>query len=102
MNLYNEDEYVDAFEKFNNAFNLKYQYLLNEENFYRKDSYQEFLLMETYKMLESCQLLAGNGDLYNNQALYVEAVEKYGNEHLDLLHCCNCLYNYAVFFIIKL
>ena len=98
MNLYNEDEYVDAFEKFNNAFKLKYQYLLNEENFHRKDSYQEFLLMETYKMLESCQLLAGNGDLYNNQALYAEAVEKYGNEHLDLLHCCNCLYNYAAFF----
>ena len=49
-------------------------------------------------MIEGCQVMAGNGNLYNNQALYVEAVEKYGNEHLNILNYCNCLYNYAAYF----
>lgn len=98
MNLYASKKYKDAFDKFDYAFNLKYEYLLKEERFHRKDTHQESMLMETYKMIEACQVMAGNGSLYNNQALYVEAVEKYGKEHLDLLHYCNCLYNYAAYY----
>ena len=98
MNLYNAEEYLDAFEKFNNAFNLKFDYLLKEESFHRKDSYQEYRLMETYKCIESCQIMEGNAILYNNQKRYVQAVEKYGEEYLDIMHYCSCLYNYAASF----
>lgn len=98
MNLYGSKKYLDAFIRFDAAFTLKYEYLLKEERFHRKDTHQEVMLMSIYKMIESCQVMAGNGYLYNNQALYVEAVEKYGHEHLDIFHYCNCLYNYAAFF----
>ena len=98
MKLYSSKKYLDAYEKFDAAFNLKYEYLLKEERFLREDKYQEYRLMETYKMLESCQAIVGNDNLHNNQALYVEAVEKYGDEHLDILHYCNCLYKYAASF----
>lgn len=93
MILYNANMYMNAFEKFNNAFKLKYQYLLQVEH-YRRDMYQERRLMETYKMIEACQI-EGDSELYNDQYLYVEAVEKYGEEHLDILHYCKCLFNYA-------
>lgn len=98
MNLYSSNKYLDAFGKFDSSFKLKYEYLLNEERFHRKDTHQESMLMETYKIIEACQVIVGNGSLYNNQALYVEAVEKYGKENLDILHYCNCFYNYAAYF----
>lgn len=98
MNLYDLNEYIDAFEQFDSSFNLKYKYLLNEEKFHRKDSHQESMLMETYKMIEACQVKVARDELYEKQYIYVEAVEKYWNEHLDILHYCNCLYNYAAYY----
>lgn len=97
-NLYASNKYLDAFEKFDSAFNLKYKHLLNEERFHRHNTHQENMLMETYKMIEACQVMAAQNRVYVKQHIYVEAVEKYGYEYLDLLHYCNCLYNYAAYF----
>ncbi len=103
MSLYSAEKYVDAFEKFNNSFNLKYDYIINESKYERKETYQEWRLMEIYKMIEACQTTVAKSDLYRNQAKYVEAVEKYGKElinlgRFDLKRLCNCLFNYAAYF----
>lgn len=100
MSLYNKEKYVNAFERFDNAFNLKYDYIITESKYGRKDSYQEYRLMEIYKMIEACQITVAKSDLYRNQAIYVEAIEKYGKElidlgRFDLERLCNCLFNYA-------
>lgn len=103
MKSYQAGKYLEAFERFNISFELKYDYIINESNCDRRDTYQEYRLMEIYKMIEACQIAVGKSDLYRNQAKYVEAVEKYGKElidsgRFDLERLCNCLFNYAAYF----
>lgn len=103
MSLYSAEKYMDAFERFDNSFNLKYDYIQSIDSYGRKDTYQEYRLMEIYKMIEACQITVAQSDLYRNQAKYVEAVEKYGKELIDIgrFDCerlCNCLFNYAAYF----
>lgn len=103
MSLYSAERYMDAFEKFDNSFNLKYDYIQSVDSCGIKDTYQEYRLMEIYKMIEACQITVARSDLYRNQAKYVEAVEKYGKELIDIgrfdrERLCNCLFNYAAYF----
>ena len=103
MSLYSAEKYMDAFERFDNSFNLKYDYIQSVDSYGRKDTYQEYRLMELYKMIEACQITVAQSDLYRNQARYVEAVEKYGKELIDIgrfdrERLCNCLFNYAAYF----
>lgn len=103
MSLYSAEKYMDAFERFDNSFNLKYDYIQSIDSYGRKDTYQEYRLMEIYKMIEACQITVAQSDLYRNQAKYVEAVEKYGKELIDIgqfdrERLCNCLFNYAAYF----
>ena len=107
--LYDKQEYRSAFEKLNSSFDLKYNYLTMKLNkLHKNDMHQAYRLMETYKIIESCQVtmihegVASIGDafLYENQERYIEAIEKFGENLIDLgrfdsIHYCNCLLNYA-------
>ena len=84
----------------NKAFEQKYDYLELLHSYDRENEYQCYRLMETYKLIETCQLKLGhNHSLYGNQNLYVEAIEKYNHGYLDDRYICNCIYNYAAYYL---
>lgn len=97
MCLYDAKKYKAAFGKFNNSFNLKFDYLIRQEKNQDNDPYLEYRLMETYKMIQSCQISEGGDELYSNQKRYVDAVEKYGMKYLNHYFFLSCIYNNAAF-----
>ena len=90
----------EALTLLNKAFKQKYDYLELLHSYDRENDYQCYRLMETYKLIEACQLKLGkNHSLHENQNLYIEAIEKYNHGYLDDRHVCNCIYNYAAYYL---
>ena len=95
--LHEYGDYRDAFDRFHNAFVLKYNYLLHEDKQLRHDSNQEYRLMETYRAIEDCQSRLNDDNFYKEQMIYVEAVEKFWKNNLHFANYCNCVFNYATY-----
>ncbi|MBO6075041.1 MAG: DUF4062 domain-containing protein [Paludibacteraceae bacterium] len=97
--LYSSDP-QNALTLLNKAFKQKYDYLELLHLYDRENDYQCYRLMETYKLIEACQIELGlNHSVYENQNIYIEAIEKYNHGYLDNRHVCNCIYNYAAYYL---